>query len=236
MTLYRLSGTIIFSVGVMFCSTFLGCRTPAPVPFSPQEHSRPPTVMLLAPGDELDITFLGAPELNTKQRVRRDGRISLRILGDVVAAGKTPGELQQELVKLYAPQLQVKEVSVVVTSPAPIFVAGSVLRPGRYDMARPVTALEAIMEAGGFDPKTAEVRSVVVIRNENGRNRGFILNFKPILAGQAGCPFYLQPFDVVYVPRTLIPRVDQAVDQYINQVLPKIGLTVSSEGEFFYRF
>jgi len=110
-------------------------------------------------------------------------------------------------------------------------VTGSVLEPGRIPMERPMTALEAIMSAGGFDAHTAEVRNVVVIRHAEGRRCGFLINFKPVLQGEKGSPFYLKPMDIVYVPRTTITKVNQWIDQHINRMLPDLGIGVSSEGE-----
>lgn len=207
-----------------------GCAAPKPN-WSPKDHSRPQLTMYLAPGDEIDISFLGAPELNKRQVIRRDGKITLRLIGEVSAAGKTPSALQKELNLLYGPQLQIKETTITVVSPAPVFVSGSVLTPGRIPMEHPMTALEAIMASGGFDTRTAEVRNVVVIRHSDGRRCGFLINFKPTLEGEKSAPFYLKPLDIVYVPRTTITKVNQWVDQHINRMLPRLGLGYSTEGE-----
>ena len=206
--------------------------------WSVEEHSYPPLTMSLAAGDELRIKFLGAPQLDSTQLIRQDGKITLDILGEYMAAGKTPEVVRKELTELFGDQLQIKEVSITIVSPAPIFVTGSVIEPGRYSMERPYTALEAIMAAGGFDAVSAEVRSVVVIRHADGKRFGYVLDFKSALAGEEGHPFFLKPFDIVYVPRTRIARLNQAVDQYINRMIPRLGLSYSSEegGTMYYHF
>jgi protein involved in polysaccharide export with SLBB domain len=63
-----------------------------------------------------------------------------------------------------------------------------------------MTALEAIMEAGGFDYEKANLRNVRVIRLENGVSKNYTLNLKTALNGEEDKPFYLEPSDIVFVP------------------------------------
>jgi len=180
--------------------------------------------MVLAPGDEITISFLGAPELNTTQTIRRDGKITLQMLGEVTAFGKTARELQAELLGKYAPQLQVKEVSVVITSPAPVFVSGAVNDGGQLNMERPITVLEAVMAAGGFNEKEAKLENVMVVRHRKGKWHGYAIDATEVLAGQEENVFYLEPMDIVYVPRTRIVKVNQWIEQYISRMLPSVPL------------
>jgi polysaccharide export outer membrane protein len=175
-----------------------GCRSvPQEVPYSPP----PNPVMRLQPGDDVDISVFGVPDLNTSQKVRPDGKISVKLFGDVQAAGKSPMELQKDLVALYASQLQVKTITVIAKSSAVIYVTGAVVKPGTLPYVRPVTALEAIMESGGFDAKAGARRGKVrVIRTEGERVNNFTLDFDEVLTKGGGSPFYLRPFDTVYVP------------------------------------
>jgi len=207
-----------------------GCRSTRP-DWSVEEHARPPVIIRIVEGDELDIRFLGADHLNVVQRVRRDGNIALPLVGEVRAAGKRMEELRAELAEKYAPQLQTHETTIIINSTPPVLVSGAVMLPGRILMDRPLTALAAIAEAGGFDATQAEVRSVVVIRHGEGGRKGFILNLKSAIEGQPYRPFYLEPYDIVYVPRTRIVKINQFVNQYINGLLPRLGLAYSSTGE-----
>lgn len=158
-------------------------------------------LLVLHEGDSVSITFAGAPELNTVSVIRRDGRITLKSLGELKVAGLTPPELEKEVIRQFGSQLQTKEVSVAVQASAfPVYVTGAVLRPGKILSDRPITALEAIMEAGGFDYTKANLKAVRVLRNENGQTQHFTLNLKPVLNGHAGDQFYLRPGDIVYIP------------------------------------
>jgi len=222
----------VLAVGVLgtACLLISGCAS-SRYPWSPSVHSTPDTKVVLTPGDALNITFLGAPELDVSQTVRRDGKISLRIIGEIQAEGKTPSELQAEIAKLYAPQLQIKETSVFVQSMSPVYVGGAVRQPGQLSVARPVTALEAIMQAGGFNEREAELRNVLVIRHRDGKRFGYSLDFKKTLVGKPSPVFYLRPFDIVYVPRTTITKVNQWVDQYISGIIPDLGVGFTTAGD-----
>ena len=157
--------------------------------------------LVLREGDAVRITFPGAPNLNALQPIRRDGKISLQLVGEVQAAGKTPSALEKELIDLYGPQLQVKEISVNIESSAfPVYVTGAVLRPGKILSDRPMNALEAIMEAGGFDYTKANLKTVRVIRNNDGRIEHYQLNLREVINGKKSDMFDLKPSDIIYVP------------------------------------
>jgi len=155
----------------------------------------------LIEGDAISITFPSSPDLNTTQRIRRDGKIDLKTVGEFPAAGKTPAELEKEILKLYEKDLVLKEVSVILQSSSyPVFVTGSVMHPGKVMAERPISALEAIMEAGGFDNAKANMRRVVVLRTEAGQLTHYILDLKCVLDGKCKQLLYLRPNDIVYIP------------------------------------
>lgn len=163
-------------------------------------------VLVLREGDVLRVSFPGAPNLNTAaQPIRRDGRISLPIIGDFKAVGLTPAEMEKELLKLYANDLQTKEVTVTVESSAlPVYVSGAVLRPGKILADHPLTALEAIMEAGGFDPNKANMKKVKVLRRESSKTQTFTLNLKRVIDGKENDQFKLKPADMILVPERFV--------------------------------
>jgi len=178
-----------------------GAAPTAPVNSGRSTNAQPKSeVIVLHEGDSVRISFPGAPTLNVVQQIRRDGRITLPLVGEFNAAGLTPPQMEKELLKLYEPQLQTKEVNVAVESSAfPVYVTGAVLRPGRINADRPLTALEAILEAG-VDYNRANLKSVRVIRSENGKTEHHTLNLKSVLKGDTNEQFKLKPQDIVYVP------------------------------------
>lgn len=162
----------------------------------------PPRAMHYQCGEELEIAFFGAPDLNTTQLIRRDGSISLRLIGDVKAAGQTPEQLAQTLRAAYAQQLQIKDIAIVLRNAAPVLVGGEVIHPGRVPLTRPMTVLDAIMEAGGFDLEDAELREVMLIRTTDNRQQRLVFDVRSTLYEQhLSTPFYLEPFDLIHVPR-----------------------------------
>lgn len=154
----------IFTVmGVFLSLLCVGCQE-APPPVVPKPAAGPAGAGLLAAGDVLKLVFPGAPEFNQLQKVRSDGRISLPLIGEVSVAGKTLGDFQAELAALYKSQLQRSEVVVSVEmSAVSVYVSGAVNKPGKILLDRPMTALEVIMEAGGFATDLANPKKVVVM-------------------------------------------------------------------------
>jgi polysaccharide biosynthesis/export protein len=125
----------------------------------------------------------------------------LPLIGEVQAAGLAPTALEKRLIELYGPQLQTKEVTVSLESSAfPVYVTGAVLRPGKVISDRPITALEAIMEAGGFDYTKANLKKIRVIRYVKGQPKYFTLNLKTVMNGKQNEPFPLKPADILYIP------------------------------------
>jgi len=177
-----------------------GCQTgPAVTPTDP----RPYITAVLREGDSIKIAFPGAPNLDTTQQVRRDGKITLSLGGEIVAAGKTPDEIEKEVLRLHGGQLAVKQVVVTVTSSAyPIFVTGAVLRPGKISADRPMTLLEAIAEAGGFDHAKANLKKVTVLREFEGQTMSYTVDMRKVIGGDPSAkPFYLKPADKIHVPQ-----------------------------------
>ena len=175
--------------------------TPLPPSVSSAESAKSPEVLVLREGDDLRIAFPGAPNLDTIQKVRPDGRITLAIVGEVVASGLTPSDLEKKLLELYSTQLVSKEVSVtVISSTFTVYVSGAVLRPGKVIADHPLSVLEAIMEAGGFDEAKADLQSVRIVRTEDGVTKNYVVNLKAILEGTQTNTGYLKRSDIVRVP------------------------------------
>lgn len=151
----------------------------------------------LLEGDDIRIAFPAVPSLDTVQKIRADGKISMSLVGEVQAAGLTPLELQKVLAELYKSELVSNEVTVtIVASTFPVYVSGAVLHPGEVRCDRPTTVLEAIMKAGGFDTQRAKLEKVIVIRRGE-KNRE--VNIRAVLQGKAPDDFFLKPSDKIMV-------------------------------------
>ena len=155
-------------------------------------------------GDEIHISFPGAPELSGEQRIRRDGKITLAFVGEKEVTGYTSSQLEDKLLEWYDDQIVTKEVTVtLLSSTFPIYVQGTVLRPGEIMSDRRLTALEAVLKAG-YDPKQANLKKVRVIRTEGDRRKNYNLDLQTVLEGGDVEPFFLKPSDIVMVPEKFI--------------------------------
>ena len=177
-----------------------GCATES-LPAAGANDKEGSSLIILREGDVVKISFPGSANLDTTQQIRRDGKIAMNLIGEIEAAGLTPDGLQKKLIELYATQIGSKEITVAMqTSAFPVFVNGAVVHPGKIMSDHPITALEAVMEAGGFVNATANMKDVKVIRNEGGKLKNYRLNLKEILDGTSDKSFYLKPADIVFVP------------------------------------
>ncbi len=190
------------SLAIMMVFVSTGCGNSDMATSVPEGASRSKPNATLAAGDEINVTYSGAPEMNTKQKIQANGKVSLPMVGDVSAAGRSITSFQSELTSLYQPHLQDPTVIVSVEAAAAgVYVSGEVLRPGKIPLDRPMTALEAVMEAGGFT-KFANPKQVIVVRNQGGKNERYVLNMNDALYGSDSSPFYVRTYDVIYVKQS----------------------------------
>jgi len=193
-------------VGLISILTFLalagvGCQTEVnSTTLSGQAEV--PKHVILASGDVVKLTFSSAPELNQSQKVRVDGKLSLPLVGEVDAAGKTIGQLQGELVQLYKSQLKTPEVTVSLEgSVTTVTVSGAVAKPARITFERPTTIFQAIMEAGGPSPY-GNLGHVRLVRTVNGVTKSQVFDLHRMLKGEETKPFYVRDGDIIFVPQS----------------------------------
>jgi polysaccharide export outer membrane protein len=145
--------------------------------------------------DVLDIAVWNVAELQKTVPVRPDGKISLPLVNDIVAAGLTPMELRAQLTKQMATFVQNPDVSVVVREirSLKVSVIGQVRTPGRYDLKGPATVLDALALAGGCT-EFASRRKITVLRSAQR------LHFDYDAAISKGDNLAIKPGDIVVVP------------------------------------
>jgi len=132
-----------------------------------------------------------------------DGKLSLPLIGEVSAAGKTITGLQAELSESYKSQLKNSDVLVTLESaPTQVVISGAVVKPTKIAFEKPTTVFEAIMEAGGANAY-GNLKNVRLIRTVNGVQQSQSLDLAPMLKVAATKPFYVRDGDVIYVPQSL---------------------------------
>jgi len=144
---------------------------------------------------------------------------------EVQAAGLTPEELDQHLSKLYEPHIKEPVISVIVRTLANqrVYVAGEVTKPGLLNLQGRMTLLAAIMEAGGFDNRSAETSNIIVFRHADGKRYASSFDIKSILRSPESEELYLAPNDIVFVTRKGIDAANQWVDQHITRLIPGLS-------------
>jgi polysaccharide biosynthesis/export protein len=198
-TLIRSHVACVFAVFVLLLCG--GCQTASLSPLPEQPTSKTPVT--LSPGDVIKLSFPGTPDLDQLQRIRTDGKVSLPLLGEVTAAGKTLPAFQSELVRLYKPQLRNSEVVVTLESGImQVVVSGAVAKPQKLQFDRPTTVFQAIMEAGGVND-FGNLKKVRLIRTIKGLEQSQILDLSPTLRGEKTQAFYIKDGDVIFVPQSV---------------------------------
>lgn len=191
------------AMALMGALAFSGCQSSSPTIPENTTAGRPSesASMVLSEGDVLKISFSGAPNLDTTQTIRRDGKITVDPAGEIQASGLTPHQVETELLDKLGSILVVKQVSVIVqASGFVVYVTGAVDHGGRIVADRRLTPLEAVIEAG-YDMEKSNLKRVTVIRETaNGQTQKFRLNLDEPLHGRTTQPFVLQPLDIIYVP------------------------------------
>jgi polysaccharide biosynthesis/export protein len=153
----------------------------------------------LGPEDVIEVFVWKEPELTASATVRPDGRISMPLVGEIVAAGKTPGELQTEIARGLVDFVTEPVVTVIVKevrSPQ-VSVLGEVRKPGRYRIAQSSTVLDAIAMGGGFTDYAHRGRVVVLRQGKGGVQRIEVDVDRLVRRGEV--PLALRPGDTVYV-------------------------------------
>jgi polysaccharide biosynthesis/export protein len=160
---------------------------------------------ILGPSDVIRITVWRNPELSTDAIVRPDGTISMPLVGDLQAAGRTSVQLKEEIVKRL--RAYIKDESAIVTVSVSAInsyrfvVSGNVERPGAYSANHYVTVTEALALAGGPN-KFADAGGTVVIRaNPGGAPRRIPIDYVGVLAGtRPNENIVVLAGDMIYVP------------------------------------
>ncbi len=160
---------------------------------------------VIGPEDVLDISIWKNADLSRVVTVRPDGRISLPLIGDVTAAGLTPGELRESIVARLKEYQESVVASVIVNevNSYRIFILGEVARPGTYLMKRRTTVLQAIAIAGGFNQYASRNKMVVVREGGAASSEERIpVRFDDLVkAGRKGTKnLTLRPGDTIFVP------------------------------------
>ena len=204
---HQILATVLLSIGLGFGLS--SCMSLKPI--VPEEGAiGGPMVLVdsykMAVGDQLQITVWKNPELSVAEPIRPDGKISVPLVGDVMAVGKTPEELSKIIEKEMSAYIKYPNVTIVLTSLqghaflSRIRVTGSVNNSMSINYHHGMTVLDAVLEAGGPDPY-ADSNSTKLHRRVGNKTRAFDVRLDDIMKdGNMTTNVILMPGDIITVP------------------------------------
>jgi polysaccharide export outer membrane protein len=156
---------------------------------------------VIGDSDVLSVTVFKEPTLSGSLLVRPDGMVSMPLLGDVKASGKTPLQLADEIADALKKYVQNPNVSVVLTqiNSKIVYLIGEVVKPGPIGMTSGMTLLQAISTAGGLT-QFANSKKIYILRSEAGKQHKIPVRYKQALQGDGSLNLILEPGDTIVVP------------------------------------
>jgi polysaccharide export outer membrane protein len=187
-------------------SSVARATTPAPpsVPSLPAPAAAVPTSAdyRLTPGDKLRVEVYKDPQLSQSLQIRPDGKITLPLIGDLMATALTPLQLRDRITNSLKEYITNPVVTVIVVeaSPATVYVMGEVAQPGAIPVKEKMTVLQALAMAGGFK-EFADLKGIRVLRRskDDSKVETIYFNYNEAIKG-GKAPMILLPGDMVIVP------------------------------------
>ncbi|MFE9083653.1 polysaccharide biosynthesis/export family protein [Brevundimonas sp. NPDC003935] len=183
---------------------------------------------LLYPGDEIEVATPTASELTRQLKIGPDGRISLPLLGHVMAADRTLSQLESDISAGYATQLRRPEVEVTLrlAGPLKVWVDGEVRNPGVFDMPGDIDAYQAVIQAGGALPSAKTRQAALIRRGPGGVRMMRVVDLRP----RQGEAVALRRGDIIFVPRSTLGEL-AAFFTLFRSALP-IGFSYALNGGY----
>lgn len=201
------------AIGGVILAEAVHCQTRKAPATDPAPSAKPEVAPAATPADRsyvigdddvLSINVWNEPDL--KQQlipVRPDGKISLPLVGDIEAAGRTPSQLQDDITSKLHTYITHPDVTVIVQqiNSKKFNILGRVVKPGTYPLSSTTTVLEAIAQAGGFQDFAKEKGIYVLRGNPSGGQSRLPFNYKQVVNGKdLEQNVKLEPNDTIIVP------------------------------------
>jgi polysaccharide biosynthesis/export protein len=188
------------------CVVMAGCATRSAHPPAPAEVASAEYRYKIGPLDALSIVVWRNPELSTTLTVRPDGRMSTPLVQDLMAAGRTPGELAAEIEQVLSKVIREPQVTVVVsgfqgTYSEQIRIVGEAARPQAVPYRQDMTILDVMIQVGGITD-FADGNAAVLVRGAEG-GKQYSLRLRDLLRrGDISANAPMRPGDIVIVPQS----------------------------------
>jgi polysaccharide export outer membrane protein len=151
--------------------------------------------------DVIAVNVWHEPEMSRAMAVRPDGKISMPLIGEIVADGKTPAQLQAELSTKLQTLIKNPDVTVIVQDikSQKFNVLGEVQHPGMFPLAKPMTVLDAIAVAGGFRDFAKPKKMYILRKGKDGNTSRIPVNYNNVIKG-SDKNVELESRDTIVVP------------------------------------
>jgi polysaccharide export outer membrane protein len=190
------------------------------VPIPPAEL----TEYAIQPSDTLALEFSYHPDHDQSSvLVGSDGRIMLPLLGPVMAAGLTPSQLAAQLEAMYSSNLRDPRIAVTISTVYRnlVWVGGEVRKPGFVRYRPGLTAVQALVAAGGPKDTAAIENCLLLQRIGRQEYRSAKLDLaRAVELGDTRSDWVLGPQDVLFVPMTAVAKANVLVDLYFKKLIP----------------
>jgi polysaccharide export outer membrane protein len=205
-----------------------GCTTYNPIP--PPKRGAYAAYRVGAP-DVLEVTVLPEPVIQRKVTVRPDGMISLDLIGDVPAGGRTIDEIAADIEQRISRFKRDAAVTVALSQAmsTDVTVFGEVQRPNTFPLTRETRVAEAIGLVNG-ETMFARTGKIRVIRSGGGESFVYLVNLNHIRRGDLSTNMLLLPGDIVYVPPNIFARIGYAVNALLFPFSPFMGMFNAAVG------
>jgi polysaccharide export outer membrane protein len=187
---------------ILSAFTLLSCQTTTEIPPLPEPRKAQTISYIIGPEDVLQIHVWKHPNLSVTVPVRSDGKISMPLINDILAAGLSPQNLTDNIAERLKKYIENPTVSVILESinSLKISVSGNVNAPGVYKIGPEISLVDALSLAGGLRD-FADSENIRIIRKVNGTDKIYRVNYDLILSGEdINQNIILYPSDSVIVP------------------------------------
>jgi polysaccharide export outer membrane protein len=168
-----------------------------------QSQTGQPGDYVIGPEDVLAVNVWKEPEISRSVPVRPDGMISIPLIGELGASGRTPAQLRSDIRQKLSRYLSNPEVTVIVqeAKSQKFNIVGEIEHPGCYNLSKPMTVLDAIALAGGFRDFARTTKIYVLRVNTQGESTRLPFNYKKVIQGKNTAEnVRLEARDTVVVP------------------------------------
>ncbi len=183
-----------------------GCGSIGGLPAAPQEALTADSVYKIGPLDTLNIVVWRNPDLSTNATVRPDGRLSLPLVDDIVASGRTPAELSREIEKALGKFIREPVVTVIASGfqgvpSEQIRIVGEAAKPQAVAFRQNMTLLDVMIQVGGLTDYADGNGAVLVRGSEQGKQ--YSIRLKDLLKrGDISANVDIRPGDIIIVPQS----------------------------------